>query len=239
MKDYNKDIDSQVEKILSTSKNEEIRCKYNIELREIFSAIYAINYLKNKVETKYYFNTNYFKITYSCLLESYSLLLNNYPRGSSLVLRSGLENFIKHTISIINTKYNKTYSINDRSYSANKATLEKAISDVLKSSFEQINKEINGQMERQYRELSGLSHSLTPESISNTFDYFFDLDKVNRNNVDIVIVKFTEISKLIFSLSIILCEPSLNLWEKNELEDILNIVFGKRKRDTYVKNIKA
>lgn len=235
MKDYNKDIDSQIAKILLNSRSEIIKSKYKQELYKIFSAIYAINYLKNKAETKRYFNTKYFKITYSCLLESYSLLLNNYPRGSSLVLRSGLENFIKHAINIINIEYNQIYSINDRSYSVNKGTLEKIISDVLKSSFEQINKEINGQMEKQYRELSGLSHSLTPESISNTFDYFFDLDNVDKNNVDVVIVKFTEISSLIFSLSIILCEPSLKLWEKDELEGILNIVFGKRKRDTYVK----
>ena len=238
MKDYNKDIDLQFAKILATSRSEMMKSKYSEELAEIFSAIYAINYLRNKVETKRYFNTTYFKITYSCLLESYSLILNNYPRGSSLVLRSAVENFIKHVINIINSEYNKSYNINDKSYSANKATLEKIISDVLKRSFEEINKGINGQMERQYRELSGLSHSLTPESISNTFNYFFDLDNVNKKNVDLVIVKFTQVSRLIFSLSIILCEPSLKLWERDELDGILNIIFGKRRRETYIKKLK-
>lgn len=238
MKDYNSDIQSQLNKILATSRNKMIKNEYKIELDKIFSDIYAINYLRNKAETKRYFNTNYFKVTYSCLLESYSLILNNYPRGASLVLRSALENFIKHIINIINSEYGKSYDINDRSYSSNKVTLEKIISDVLKPSFKKINIEINGQMERQYKELSGLSHSLTPESISNTFEYFFDLDNLNRKNVDVVIDKFTQVSRVIFSLSVILCEPSLKLWEMDELEGILNIVFGKRKRETYIKKIK-
>ena len=111
MKDYNKDIDLQFAKILATSRSEMMKSKYSEELAEIFFFFFSINYLRNKVETKRYFNTTYFKITYSCLLESYSLILNNYPRGSSLVLRSALENFIKHVINIINSEYNKSNHI--------------------------------------------------------------------------------------------------------------------------------
>ena len=239
MKNYSSDIAIQVNKVFETTGSDLIKERYELELIEVFSYIYAINYLKNKVELKKYFDSTFFKITYSCLLESYSLILNNYSRGSSLVLRSALENFTKHIIHIVNSEYNEVYPINDRSYSINKTTLEKVINERIKENFKQLSKEINGKMEREYRILSGLSHSLTPESINNTLNYFFDLRNVNDENVSLVLGKLKEVCMLIFSLLVILCEPSFKLWNKDELENILLIVFGRRKTSSYINKIKT
>lgn len=239
MRNYNKDINIQIDDIFNKIGNEEVKKQYREELKKIFFNIYAINYIKNKPETNKYFNTEYFKITYSCLLESYSLILNNYQRGAGLVLRSSLENFIKHIIDIVNSIHQKKYDINDRSYSCNKSTLEKIIDNELKDDFGEISKAINSQMERIYRKLSGLSHSLTIESKSNILDYIFDLDSINNKNIELVINNYKEVSKLIFSLSVIICEPSLKLWEKNQLETVLRWVFGTRKTKTYISKLKS
>ena len=156
-----------------------------------------------------------------------------------MVLRSSLENFIKHIIDIVNSIHQKKYDINDRSYSCNKSTLEKIIDNELKDDFGEISKAINSQMERIYRKLSGLSHSLTIESKSNILDYIFDLDSINNKNIELVINNYKEVSKLIFSLSVIICEPSLKLWEKNQLETVLRWVFGTRKTKTYISKLKS
>ena len=121
----------------------------------------------------------------------------------------------------------------------NKTTLEKIIDNEFKEDFKQNGKEINGKLERIYKNLSGLSHSLTQESKSNTLDYFFDLDEINKDNIELVIVKYIEVSYLLFSLSIILCGPSLKLWDRNHLEMLLRLVFGKRRSNTYIKKIKS
>lgn len=238
MKNYNLDMSNQFEKILGTSNHEILKASYRNELEKIFCIIYAINYLKNRVEVKRFFQTDYFRIAYSCLLEAYSLLLNNYSRGSALVLRSALENYLKHTLKIINELYEESYKINDRSYSVNKGEFEKVINNILKVSFKQECKTINGKMEAEYKQLSGLSHSLTPESINNTLYFFFDINDINKKNIDIVIDKFIKVATQIFSLSIILCEPSLRLWDKMELETLLDFVYGSKKKNSYIKMIR-
>ena len=85
MKNYDEDIEIQIDKLFKKVGNKDIKENYKEDLTEIFSIIYAINYIKNKAETSRYFKTDYFKITYSCLLESYSLILHNYPKAAALV----------------------------------------------------------------------------------------------------------------------------------------------------------
>lgn len=239
MKMYNEDIMRQFETICDTFPTKIVIDEYKDDLKKIFSKIYAINYLKNKIETKKFFSTEYFKIVYSCLLESYALLLNNYLRGSSLVLRSSLENFIKHIIETINNLYAKNYNINDRVYVENKVTLGKIINNTIKEELKIYADSINSRMESQYGRLSGLSHSLTVQSRGNTVDYFFYLNKIDQSNMELVINEFDLILNSIFELSVIICEPSLKNWDSFELEKILGIVFGKRKSKTYKEKIKV
>lgn len=239
MKKYNEDITCQFVKICDKFANKIVIDEYEEDVKKIFSKIYAINYLKNKVETKKFFSTLFFKIVYSCLLESYALILNNYTRGASLVLRSSLENFIKHIIETINNLYNQNYNINDSIYVANKKTLSEVINNIIKDELKADANSINSRMESQYKTLSGLSHSLTEQSKNNIVDYFSNLNEINKSNMELVISEFDLVLDLIFELSIIICEPSLKKWDSFELEKILRIVFGKRKSNTYKLKLKA
>ena len=239
MKNYNEDITYQFEKICDNFTYKIVSDEYEEDMKRIFSKIYAINFLKNKVETKKFFSTEYFKIVYSCLLESYALILNNYIRGTSLVLRSSLENFIKHLIETINHLYNQNYNIDDRVYGKNKITLEEIINNMIKDELKGDSYSINSRMESQYRSLSGLSHSLTQQSRDNIVDYFSSLNKINKPNIELVIGKFDLVLDSIFELSIIICEPSLKEWDSFELEKILKIVFGQRKSESYKLKLKA
>ncbi|MCC0658303.1 hypothetical protein IC175_17240 [Clostridioides sp. ES-S-0123-01] len=235
---YIKDMNNQFNNILKIMTNTGISDVYESELRNIFSSIYSINYLKNKIELRHFFETQYFDITFSCLLESFSLLLNNYQRGALLVLRSSLENFIKHIIQEYNQLLSEEYKINDRSYTANKVELEKIIKNNSKWSLKNESRSLNSRMENSYKKLSALSHSLTSESKNNILNYFSDINVVNDDNIRFAINNTIEVLQSIFSFSIIICESSFKYWDSYELNKILKLVFGDRKSQTYIRNIK-
>lgn len=239
MSRFDNDINFQFNKIIDESSNILLIESNKQSLSRIFNNIYAINYLKNSAELKVFINTEYFSITYSCLIETFSLILNNYTRASSLVLRSAIENYIKHLIQIINNEYDCNYNIHDRRYSDNKSTLEMIILKEMKDCFKNDANSVNGRLDKNYNELSGLSHSLTENSRSNIIAYFNDitnkLDKVNINNI---IIKLEETTFDIFMLLIIMCQPSFKHWVSTELESVLKIVFGVRKTKTYIENLK-
>lgn len=235
---YIKDRNKQFNSILNTMVSKEIISKYEPELKKVFSTIYCINYLKNRTELERFFKTQYFDITFSCLLELFSLLLNNYPRGALLVLRSSLENFIKHIIQEYNQLLSKEYKINDRSYTVNKTELEKIIKNNSKESLKNESITLNSKMETSYKKLSGLSHSLTLESKNNILNYFSDINVVNDDNIIFAINHTKDVSQSILSFSVILCESSFKYWDSCELKKILRLAFGERKSQTYIRNIK-
>ena len=94
-------------------------------------------------------------------------------------------------------------------------------------------------MEGIYSSLSGLSHSLTPESKNNTKDYFSDLNIVNKEYICIVLEKTSEVITQMFSFCIIICQPSLKIWDSWDLQKIFRMVFGKSKTQTFLKMLKA
>lgn len=226
---YYEDAVKQLDSILSKNGNENIKTLYSKELKSIFLKIYAINFISNRVEFSELFKSNYYSVSFSCLLESFSLILNNYPRGSALVLRSSLENFIKYIIDQYDSIDEPKYLVNDRSYTENKKTLEVVINNECNTSFKEMGHSLNSKMETQYRKLSALSHSLIPESKNNTIQYLSQIDNINIDNLNIVIEKFVNITDNIFSFCIILCSFSLKEWETDTLEKIFRLAFGKNK----------
>lgn len=239
MKSFKEDIEEQLDFWLINNCIGEIKNKYEAELREIFECVYMLNYLANRIELKKNFQTKYFNITISCLIEAFNLLINNYCRGASLVLRSSLENFIKHILKVYSdNESNFVININDRSYTANKTTLDKVINNYISLEFKDKCESINSKMEAEYRKLSAISHSLVVESENNIFKYFDDIKKVNEVNISLVINHFIDITKYIYSFSLIINEKSFIQWEYNTLREILNIVFGSSQTKTYLKKFK-
>ncbi|WP_049042632.1 hypothetical protein [Clostridium sporogenes] len=239
MKSFRNDIDEQLQECLNKNSINEIEKIYIDELREIFECIYMINYFSNRIELKSKFDSKYFNISMSCLIEAFDLLINNYSRGSSLVLRSALENFIKHVIQVYLIETGDVaYKINDRSYNANKITLDKISDKYIKEQLVIKSKSINSRMETEYKKLSGISHSLVAESENNTLKYFEDLDKMNKQNILLVIEHFINVAQCFFSFSLIMCEKSFKNWDSNELKQILKVVFGSSQTKTYLRKIK-
>lgn len=232
---YYNDAISQLESILKYNANKEIVSLYKQNIEEIFCGIYMINYVSNRIEFKKRFSSDYFNISFSCLIESFSLILNNYPRGASLVLRSSLENFIKFIIQA-NNKTN--FKIDDKIYTNNKATLDRIIEA---QDIEPLKKQYfraNSKMQKEYDNLSGISHSLTLESKSNTVDYFSDLSIVNKNSMILVLQKIKNIINQMFVFCIMIGQPSFKIWDSFDLEKIFRMVFGKKKTRTFLKLIK-
>lgn len=236
---YYEDAINQFESILYNRGNQNVKDLYKDKLKKIFLGIYSINYLSNRIELDNFFSTDYYNISFSCLLEAFALILNNYPRGSSLVLRSSLENFVKHIIETSNKIYTSNYDINDRSYTENKKTLENIIKDKYEMSLKERSIRLNSQMECYYKRLSALSHSLIPESKNNTISYFSEVSIINNVNLDIVFDKHLEIIKAIFGFSIMICQSSLKNWESVDLQKILRMVFSKGKSERLLKSIKS
>lgn len=226
---YYEDGIKQFKQVMEQHRNENIKDVYNKRLEKIFLGIYAINYLSNRVELNKFFISNYYNVSFSCVLESFSLILNNYPRGSALVLRSGLENFVKYVIEVSNNISGSNYTINDRSYSENKKTLEIIIRNKYVAFLQERSISINSQMETYYKLLSGLSHSLVPESKSNTISYFSEIYVVNNTNVELVFEKLLNIIKEMFEFCVILCQPSFKEWDSYDLEKIFRLVFASDK----------
>ncbi|GAS82374.1 hypothetical protein [Paenibacillus amylolyticus] len=220
------DYQDQLQTILHSQGNEFIKTEYGVIIEVNFSYLYALNLIARRIELERFFNTQYFSIAYSCLIESYSLALDNHSRGSALVLRSALENFLKSAISVAG---NGSYIINDRSYSANKKTLELIIDDVYPEKYKVIFKRTTDQMNRIYGILSGLSHSLTPESQNNMLSFFSDVKTVSRDRLNFVFNNMKLVFEYIFTSSLLVARSSLELWERSTLKDILSLVYGTKR----------
>lgn len=213
----------------------DIKKSFNDSLYKVFCRIYTVNYLKNRIETERFTRTEYFKIVFSCLLESVQLLKSNYLRGSVLVLRSALENFLKHAIF---TVQGNSININEKSYLANKKLYDNLIIDENPntqeySTFLQL---LNSQMHNLYHNISGISHSLVSGSRDNIQSYFSDLSQINMEHFRSTLDLLDKASDLILDWLLIICQTSLKNWEKEHLSELLSVPFGpKRKISTYKK----
>ena len=236
---YYDDSMKQINIILNTHKENIVKNKFPEELKKIFMKIYAINYLSNRIELREKFDNDYYNVCFSCLLEAFSLIIKNYSRASLLVLRSCIENYIKYIIGSHNNGELNPYLIDDRSFSTNKATLDKVINNNYKNRLKEKGLNLNTKLQEKYSSLSGLSHSLVPQSRDNTFKYFSDLLTLNESMVNDVLNELSEISKYIFIFQTIICKESLKLWDSNELYKLFRLAIGKeRTTNKYISILK-
>lgn len=239
---YIEDAKNQFNNICKDYPNKVVNI-YKDEIIKIFYSIYELNYLCNRIELRKFYNSNYFDVSFSCLLESFSLILDNYPRGATLVMRSSLENFLKYIIEFYN-KYGKfeEFYIDDRKYTCNKVTLNNIIEKM--NSIGKISNEVksecislNGKMEMFYKKFSGISHSLVPEN-RNTISYFDEIRMIKENHIKTIIDNLKEIVNIFVSFALILGIESFKNWNLEDLREVVEISFGKKKTKTYIKLIK-
>ncbi|PGO26295.1 hypothetical protein CN982_18330 [Bacillus cereus] len=208
---------------------------YKEETFMLFSKLYALNYLTNRVEVSSSFESSYYNVTSSCLIESFSLLIENHPRGCLLVIRSGLENFLKHLILAFG---DSTHKIHDRQYVVNKNTLDKVIEATIEERLQSFIQTINEQLLSQYKQLSGLSHSLVPQSKDTIVNYFSELKIVKQENIDLAIKNYEKLISYIFDTCVIFTTKSLKQWEYSLLDELLSLTYGNKKKTSMLNLIK-
>lgn len=232
---YKEDLNIQFSSVLN-KYNCKVKNCYNNEINKIFSSLYAMNYISNRVEVRHLFDSEYYNLSFSCVIESFSLILDNYPRGSALVLRSAIENFSKF---IIQKSQNNKWTINDRLYNPNKKTIDNIIKCEYDKSVKEISISLNSTMENLYGKLSGISHSLVSESQTNRLNYFSDINAIKPEIIKSAIERIDKSIAAIFTYCLIICKPSLEKWDSYELTLIFELAFGKKKTKSYLSMLKG
>ena len=207
---------------------------YIISIKKIFTKIYFLNYSTARIEVRKTYESDYFSVTRSCLLESFMLFSQNYLRASSLVLRSSIENFIKFLLGLYNQK------IDDRVYTNNKNELDNFIKSSKKfppnarNSFIQM----NNKLLTLYKQLSGISHSLTQKSKVLSINFTNDIVCVSSEDISEIDKKLNQFLDLIIMCIIHLNKNSLNHLPKSELNSMFRLVMGNKKTARLLEIIK-
>ncbi|QGG51432.1 hypothetical protein [Lysinibacillus pakistanensis] len=217
------------------SQNEfELSKDTHVEIvRQIFNKIYFVNYLTSRIEVRSNYDSNYFKVTRSCLIEAFILFSQNYLRASSLVLRSSIENFIKHLLQLQSQK------INNRVYIENKNEMDNYLSSIsapvnLKTSLLKINEKLLSL----YKNLSGISHSLTNESKSFSINFTTEIKELSFENINKVHKNLDDYLDLLILIIIILNKSSLKHLPTFEINSMLRLVMGNKRTARLLKIIK-
>ncbi|MFD4419036.1 hypothetical protein [Bacillus safensis] len=212
------------------------------EIRGIFGYIYGLNYLKKKVETKNYFGSE-FEMTFSLLLESFYALLTGQCRGALLLLRSAQEANFKFVLEkerefmLNNDPTLKFKSLNFR-FSETKSQFT---NDLHRCLDEKDFKEYYKSVERNltlYQRLSAVVHSVSKNTPIMNVAYFSSLhketilDKVDFFNL------FHSVLDNIFLLNYFLIRESLVKWDYYVLQNLLRIMYGKKRTETLIKIVK-
>lgn len=206
---------------------------YEADFFSVYKQIFFINYLANRVETKNFFDTDYYKISFSCLVEANLALLSNYSRGSSLLLRSSLESMLKHLIITLD----KNSEIDDRQYSKNYDALKKS-----KSTNSKIKERVlllNEKMKSLYSNLSSISHSLTELTNENVYKYFSDNRDLNKKSVSAIMNFFEQLVNYTVEISLYLSLCSLENWDTEDLDSLLSLVYGNKRKEKMIRFIKC
>lgn len=212
------------------------------EFRNIFSYIYALNYLKNKVETKNYFGSE-FQMTFSLLLESFYALLNGQCRGALLLLRSAQEANFKFVLEkergvmLNNDPTLKFKSLNFRF----SETQSQFTNDLKRCLDEKDFKEYYKSVERNltlYKRLSAVVHSVSKNTPIMNVAYFSSLHNNTIIDKDKYFKLFHDVVDKIFLLNYFLIRESLINWDSYILKDFLRIMYGKRRAKTLIEIVK-
>ena len=213
------------------------------EMKKTFGYIFAINYLKNKVETKKYFGSE-FNMTFSLLLESLYALFTGQCRSSLLLLRSAQEANYKFVL-----ERERQYMLeNDSSLSFEPLdfrfieTKRKFVKDLEISVDKVAFKEYYSSIERNYtlyKQLSGVVHSQSAKIPVMSVEYFSKLHEETIIDNEAFFNLFHSTLNEIFLLNFFLIRESLRKWDSFVLCDLLKILYGNKRTSTLKKKKKS
>lgn len=196
----------------------------------VYNVLYVINYFSNRVELRRAFSDEYFKMAFSCLIESTVLVTDGYPRATLLTLRNGIDFFTKFIIQHqINSDESCNEVINLARYTPNKGAVDRILKTKSAGDNDLWNnyKSINSKLETKYTEYSQLVHDLYPRIQINIATYF---DEVINQDLEIcqsVGKDLEEVFKSILFLMLIIQVNSLKNWDSHFLREILSLCLTK------------
>jgi hypothetical protein len=200
---------------------------------DLFKRIYFINITHTKAEFRNKFSNDFYKISYSCLVEALLLFSQNYIRASSLVLRSAIENYLKHQLQINNA------NINDRVYLENKNKFDEVINSKNYKNNEKLSLiKFNEKLLSLYKKLSGLSHSLTIESKNLQIDFISDFTDLQDKNIRSLYDHFCPTLDCFIMLNIHTLKEPLTYWSKDDLNNFFKTAMGNKRIHRLIRIIK-
>lgn len=213
------------------------------EFKKIFSYIFIINYFKNRIETKGYFEDK-FNMTFSLLLESTFAVFSGQCRGALLLLRSAQEANYKFVLErereeILRNNNAVTFGELDYRFIETKRHFLNDLTPYLdRSKFVLYYQSIERNMTL-YRELSGIVHSGTQNQPIMNVAYFSNLYKETVVDKLRFFELFISVLNEVFTLNFFLLRKSLKNWDYYLLYDLLRISIGDKKTKTFIRTIKA
>lgn len=243
MKTLNDYFNDELEKINSLEGvNHQFLSINSAAINGIFGYIFSLSYLKNKAETKNYFDSE-FDMTFSLLLESFYALITGQCRGALLLLRAAQEANFKFVLEkergvMLNDDPTLEFQKLDFRF---KETKRKFINDLKICLDEDDFSEYYDSVEKNlffYQKLSAVSHSVSSGTPITNVEYFSSL----HNNTIIDRAEyfklFDNVVDKIFLLNYFLIRESLINWDSYILEDLLRIMYGKRRTKTLIEIVK-
>lgn len=227
---------------LEDAKKEFVSNNY-AEVKKVFGRIFTINYFKNKVETKNYFDSA-FNMTFTLLLESAYALLSGQCRSSLLLLRSAQESNYKYVLEcerkmLKEKNHNLTFNKLDYRFSETQKNFLKDIEPVAdKQRFREYYKSIerNGTY---YKKLSGIVHSGSENIPVMSVTYFSSLYKNTILDKSEFFDLYNKVLNEIFLIDFFLMRESLIKWDYYMLYNALRVSFGDKRAKTLIKIVKG
>ncbi|MCI1696805.1 hypothetical protein [Aneurinibacillus aneurinilyticus] len=211
-------------------------------IKKIFGYIFSINYLKNKVETRRYFSSE-FNMTFSLLLESIYALFTGQCRSALLLLRSAQEanyKFVLEREREFMLVKNSSISFEPLDYRFIE-TKKKFISDLQNCLDKTDFKEYYISVERNltlYKRLSGIVHSGSKSLPVMSVEYFSKLHEETIVDSKEFFNLFCSVLNEIFLLNFFLIRESLSKWDYYAVYNLLRIIYGDKRSKTLIGIVK-
>ncbi|MCY7492899.1 hypothetical protein [Bacillus safensis] len=243
MKTLNNHFNDEVEKINSLEGVNHQFLSINLTaINDIFGYIFSLNYLKNKAETKNYFGSE-FEMTFSLLLESFYALITGQCRSALLLLRAAQEANFKFVLEkergvMLNDDPTLEFKKLNFRFSETKTQF---IKDLKKCLDENEFSEYYRSVERNltlYNRLSVVSHSVPKSTPITNVEYFSSLHNDTIIDKDEYFKLFHDVFDNIFLLNYFLIRESLINWDSYILQDLLRIMYGKKRTNSLIKIVK-
>lgn len=226
------DINQQYNKFYSHLESD-LKSEFEISFKKIF----VLNYMNNRIEIKKFFKYDTYINSYSCILEAFDLIQNNYINASQLCLRSGIESYNKFIIESYNsTLKSNMYKIDEWRFSKNINTINKIINVNINVNIKKKLSIINNNMKKYYNHFSKITHPQINYYTVN--EYLTDLKTQNKSEIINILELLNNIVKDIITVNMIIGESSICEWNSNDLKDILYFAFDEKEINEIISLIK-